>query len=175
MIHSISQQPAMGQSDKSLWAPWITLILPLWAQPAMSVLKWHHCTAISMCRSSCSSSSRHRHTRAISHIRTAAHCLTLTSPLAKPSGQICTSQDKCSLLLLWDVTTWTAKHPEPSVSRSSISEVSSCSRQAHPTCLSPQRVKVVDLSPLHLLLVLLGQVQQVGHNLPGDKIQDGTD
>lgn len=44
-----------------------------------------------------------------------------------------------------------------------------------PTCLSPQGVKVIDLSALHLLFIFLWQIQQVGHNLMGNKIRDETD
>lgn len=43
------------------------------------------------------------------------------------------------------------------------------------TCLPPQGVKVIDLSPLHFLFIFLGQVQQVGHDLTGNKIQHDTD
>lgn len=46
---------------------------------------------------------------------------------------------------------------------------------ALPTCLPPQGVKVIDLSALHLLFIFLWQVQQVGHNLMEDEIEDDTD
>lgn len=118
-ITFLNTHPATGQSDESFQAPLDHThpFLPsslLCGSPAPSVLQWHHCTAISIWRSSSSS----RHTRTISHIRTAALCLTQTKH--STDSKHClnwTSRDSHSLFLFRGLTTaWTIKHSQPSVS-----------------------------------------------------------